>query len=548
MSEEPVQTESNRHCVYCGTPLAPRALICAKCERAQLPRPLARLAVSPLTWLVQALGAGAGLLLISVAYQSQAERIREYGDRAEKLANSSVEIQVLAEELQRPCPHGDRIRCRVRYHELVANFSEATYAFKQEGAALAGSEDVRHAVGFVDDFFNPPDLDLASVDATPLQIRLLASSGLMGRPYDARDWCSPETQRQLQQQVLSINVYRYCYITVRNYFKDVSTLSVAAPWSANPAPLRTGPRYELCTRPVDEDFTLVDKINTITERILDSPLDFTAPWNHEAFCPPAGTEARGWSAGVVPADTRQLLVVTSADWDAPRGKLQRLSRTALGGWVTVGDPFEVALGKKGLGWGRGLHTSSVSHSQGEGEPVKAEGDSRAPAGVFSIGEGYATDAFDDVLPGGPSSLRLEVQAIGPELACEDRVDRGTYNQIVGLTPEEWRACDAAGRCPEGLKRDDGVYDFLLWIDHNRGDAAPGAGSCIFLHVAHADGRSTAGCTALARPALAEVAQWLDPAASPLLVQLPRATFQARARDWGLPEPTWLETDDQRISR
>jgi len=51
---------------------------------------------------------------------------------------------------------------------------------------------------------------------------------------------------------------------------------------------------------------------------------------------------------------------------------------------------------------------------------------------------------------------------------------------------------------ERLFRDDHVYDLIIPIGYNDDPVVPGYGSAIFLHLAHADYRSTEGCIALAK--------------------------------------------------
>ena len=82
---------------------------------------------------------------------------------------------------------------------------------------------------------------------------------------------------------------------------------------------------------------------------------------------------------------QQLVVVTAADWDAAQARMQRFERDGGGAWRAVGDAVPVMLGRSGSGWGIGLHPAQA------GGPQKREGDGRAPAGVFAIGEafGYA---------------------------------------------------------------------------------------------------------------------------------------------------------------
>ena len=70
-----------------------------------------------------------------------------------------------------------------------------------------------------------------------------------------------------------------------------------------------------------------------------------------------------------------------------------------------------------------------------------------------------------------------------------------------------------------MRRDDHVYELGVVVEHN--DACvPGRGSAIFLHVWREPGAPTAGCTSMARDDLLRLLRWLDPAAEPLLVQLP----------------------------
>ncbi len=83
----------------------------------------------------------------------------------------------------------------------------------------------------------------------------------------------------------------------------------------------------------------------------------------------------------------QLIVVTTPDWTATQGHLQRYQRaTPRQPWEPVGPSIPIVVGKGGLGWGAG--TVPIPDEAG---PIKQEGDGRAPAGVFPLGTafGYA---------------------------------------------------------------------------------------------------------------------------------------------------------------
>ena len=58
---------------------------------------------------------------------------------------------------------------------------------------------------------------------------------------------------------------------------------------------------------------------------------------------------------------------------------------------------------------------------------------------------------------------------------------------------------------------------------------------MFLHVWRGPGTTTAGCTAMPDPALADILAWLDAEADPVLVQLPAPAARVLRGEWELPE-------------
>src|SRR5215471_12633129 len=71
----------------------------------------------------------------------------------------------------------------------------------------------------------------------------------------------------------------------------------------------------------------------------------------------------------------QLIVVTTSDWNAVDGKLQRYERAVpRGDWKAVGGPIQVVVGKNGLGWGSGIFSADALRVGGSDDPVKKEGD------------------------------------------------------------------------------------------------------------------------------------------------------------------------------
>jgi L,D-peptidoglycan transpeptidase YkuD (ErfK/YbiS/YcfS/YnhG family) len=124
----------------------------------------------------------------------------------------------------------------------------------------------------------------------------------------------------------------------------------------------------------------------------------------------------------------------------------------------------------------------------------------------------------------------------PDLRCVDDPASRAYNMIVDVRDDLVGGPDWSSA--ERMLRSDGQYSLGVVVGHNDGIPLPGAGSCIFLHVRAAPDPSrtpgTAGCTAMDPKDMDTVARWLDPAANPVLVQLPQAEYERFKGLWGLP--------------
>lgn len=221
------------------------------------------------------------------------------------------------------------------------------------------------------------------------------------------------------------------------------------------------------------------------------------------------------------AGARQMLLVVAADWTDHAARMARYERAASGGvWRPVGGAFDVNVGRKGLGWGRGLHGAAL----GPG-PVKREGDAKAPAGVFTVGPAFAED------PAGLDIHGLPVVDTSHGLVCVDDQNSARYNSLVdgpGTADVDWNSA-------EKMVRRDGQYRMGAFVDHNVAPRVPGGGSCIFLHIEEGPGKGTSGCTSMAEENLRAVLRWLDAKKRPVLVQLPRAEYERLRRAWNLPD-------------
>ncbi|MDR6992492.1 hypothetical protein [Luteimonas sp. 3794] len=228
------------------------------------------------------------------------------------------------------------------------------------------------------------------------------------------------------------------------------------------------------------------------------------------------------STGASPvADAQQLIVVTADDWDAAQARMQRFGRAGDGAWRAVGDAVPVMLGRSGSGWGIGLHPPQ------HGEPQKQEGDGRAPAGVFGIGEafGYA--------PTGVGALPyLPMQA---SHYCIDVPASPLYNRIVDAREVGAAAVDGSSeRMRLDLHNDGDVrYRQGFVIEHNANGEA-GRGSCIFAHLLRRPDETTAGCTAMSDAEMDTLLRWLDPARTPRFVLLPEPEYARLQTLWQLP--------------
>jgi hypothetical protein len=225
------------------------------------------------------------------------------------------------------------------------------------------------------------------------------------------------------------------------------------------------------------------------------------------------------------SSSTQIVVVTTADWNAVEGTLQRYERSnTRGRWTPVGDPFAVVVGKNGLGWGAGVAPSNDASVRAADDPVKKEGDGKAPAGIFRLSTAFGYAAQPE------AGWHMPYISLTPSVECVDDTASKSYNRVVDNTKVsvDWNSS-------EHMLRSDELYRWGLVVDHNADPVTPGSGSCIFMHIWRGPGRGTVGCTAMPQERLESVIGWLDPARKPLLVQLPLAQYENLKKHWHLPE-------------
>ena len=215
-----------------------------------------------------------------------------------------------------------------------------------------------------------------------------------------------------------------------------------------------------------------------------------------------------------------LVTMRTPGWNDSKGTLQRYRRVDRT-WRAEGASIPVMIGRSGLAWGRGLHGEGAI--AGHDGLEKKEGDGRSPAGAFRLRRsyGYAADP--------PAGSTFPYAQMTPTLQCIEDTKSAWYNQIVdraSVTPD-WSSTDL-------LRRKDGLYEIIAFVEHNTAPAIAGKGSCILLHVWTSETTTTAGCTSMARDALFSVVAGLIDERS-VLVQLPELEYQVLRAEWGLPD-------------
>ncbi|MEW5974844.1 MAG: L,D-transpeptidase family protein [Acidobacteriota bacterium] len=211
----------------------------------------------------------------------------------------------------------------------------------------------------------------------------------------------------------------------------------------------------------------------------------------------------------LPADTRQVVLVLSKGWETPEGRLELFQRVNAS-WESTRSSWPIALGKKGVAWGSGRFAAKVRL-----KPVKIEGDSRSPAGVFDFGDAFG---YADTTPPGCRLPYRKARAV--DYFVDDPASPD-YNQWVTLADDSnhpslrWNSF-------ERMRLDTDHYRWGMVVRHNMSPILPGRGSAIFFHLWTTPGQPTAGCTAMAEKNLLGLLAWLDPRKDPLLIQVPQS--------------------------
>ncbi len=232
-------------------------------------------------------------------------------------------------------------------------------------------------------------------------------------------------------------------------------------------------------------------------------------------------------SGSASTDPLQALVVTTKDWNSVEGTLQRYERSnASSNWKSIGAPVSVVVGRNGMGWGLGLNMSDIAIAREAGDPIKKEGDGKAPAGIFNLGNafGYAREK--------PTGWKQSYVSLSSSIECVDDPNSYYYNRVVdrnNISPD-WKSS-------EHMLRPDDQYKWGIMVEHNAHPPRSGAGSCIFLHIWSGPTTGTVGCTAMPEETLQQIQAWLEEKKKPVLIQLPVEKYQYLEGRMNLPALT-----------
>ena len=206
--------------------------------------------------------------------------------------------------------------------------------------------------------------------------------------------------------------------------------------------------------------------------------------------------------------SEQFLIVTSKDWDSTKANMAYYEKKN-GKPMSMSENIPVNLGRSGLGWGNGMIDFNTSSG-----PIKHEGDGKAPAGIFKLSYAFGYLPKESV-----SWLKYPYKQVTTKVECVDDTTSVYYNTLVDddKTNKTWNSSEI-------MRREDELYKFGIFVEHNSNPQIPGCGSCIFIHIQSGFGKPTSGCTSLPEEQLVKLLHWLDVNKNPLLIQLPQSEF------------------------
>ena len=213
------------------------------------------------------------------------------------------------------------------------------------------------------------------------------------------------------------------------------------------------------------------------------------------------TQAQAQSCPAVITDARRLVLVTAETMNDPAATMRLYERTsAAASWRALGAAEPALIGRGGMGW-----SPFFLQLARRGEPIKVEGDKRAPAGIYKIGRSFGT----------VESARPNYLQVTPDTICVHDPSSPAYNTIAS------RARLGPAVSAENMSRALPMYRRGLLVDYPT-DARKRAGSCIFIHVWRSPTTGTAGCVSMPEPRVEALQEFAADGA--VLAILPRGAL------------------------
>ena len=178
------------------------------------------------------------------------------------------------------------------------------------------------------------------------------------------------------------------------------------------------------------------------------------------------------------AAARRLVLVTAKAMNDTPAEMQLFERASPAEpWRAVASSEPALLGKAGMGWSHFFRRYAQAN-----EPIKVEGDRRAPAGIYAIGRSFG------ILP----SSRPDYLHVTSDTVCVNEPSSPHYNVITS------RKLVGPDVSAENMSRALPMYRRGLVVDYPTDGKARG-GSCIFIHVWRSPSSGTAGCVSIPEP-------------------------------------------------
>jgi L,D-peptidoglycan transpeptidase YkuD (ErfK/YbiS/YcfS/YnhG family) len=189
----------------------------------------------------------------------------------------------------------------------------------------------------------------------------------------------------------------------------------------------------------------------------------------------APSQAQSQSCPAPLDQARRLVLVTAKSMTELSAEMQLFERASPAEvWRAVAPAEPANLGRGGMAWSHFFRRYARA-----GEPLKVEGDKRAPAGIYRIGRSFG------ILP----SSRPDYLHVTDDTVCVNEPSSPHYNAITS------RKLIQPHTSVENMSRALPMYRRGLVVDYPT-DGRVRAGSCIFMHVWRSPTSGTAGCVSM----------------------------------------------------